>query len=188
MITRFLKVMVCSCGKSYLSEVQDVILEMMFLDRMPPRTFVWLHQNPPECANKSLRIVPSTPHHVLHALALETCRALSYLQSYLRNYKSTSPPSSSKSGWAVEIELEIEGVTDIPHGYSTVTRRLLKIEPHSLKWPHSAVRQPILMIKTDLKSGEWEKFDSAEYIRWICNPRTRFFPHGTLALATFGYA
>ena len=178
MITRFLKVMVCSCGKSYLSEVQDVILEMMFLDRMPPRAFVWLHQNPPECANKSLRIVPSTPHHVLHALALETCRALSYLQSYLRNDKSTSPPSSSKSGSPVEIELEIEGVTDIP----TVTRRLLDGYSRSshilctLKWPHSAVRQPILMIKTDLKSGEWEKFDSAEYIRWIYHPKNSIFP------------
>ena len=40
MITRFLKVMVCSCGKSYLSEVQDVILEMMFLDRMPSKCLI----------------------------------------------------------------------------------------------------------------------------------------------------
>ena len=149
-MTRFLKVMVCSCSKSHLSHLQDVILEILILDRTPPRTCVAIYKNSPECVDKSLRIAPSPPHHVLHELAPECGRAISYLQSYLRNYESTSPPSSSKSGSPVEIELEIEGATDI----RTVTRRLLEIEPHSLKWPHSAVRQPILMIKTDLKSGE----------------------------------
>ena len=121
MITRFLKVMVCSCGKSYLS---DLKFKMSYW-----RWCFWIvcHLELLFDYTKTLRSAPtslcvscpSTPHHVLHAL--ETCRALSYLQSYLRNYKSTSPPSSSKSGSPVEIELEIEGVTDIP----TVTRRLL---------------------------------------------------------------
>ena len=154
----------------------------MFLDRMPPRTFVWLHQNPPECANKSLRIVPSTPHHVLHALALETCRALSYLQSYLRNYKSTSPPSSSKSGWAVEIELEIEGVTDIP----TVTRRLL--DGYSTVTQDRATFFEVAAF--GCTSTNFDDQNRSEkrwvrkirfrwvqlYIRWIYNPKNSIFP------------
>ena len=177
--------MVCSCGKSYLSEVQDVILEMMFLDRMPPRTFVWLHQNPPECANKSLRNVPSTPHHVLHALALETCRALSYLQSYLRNYKSTSPPSSSKSGWAVEIELEIEGVTDIP----TVTRRLLDGYSRSshILW---SGRIRLYVNQFWWSKQIWKAVSEKNSILLSIYDeftilKTRFFPYGTLISERF---